>query len=145
MKIRDVMTPNPVCCVPTDTAQRAAQLLRDHNVGCVPVVEDQNSLRLIGMITDRDMCCGIIGDGLDPKTTTIEKYFTDKPVTCREGENINVAERAMQDRQVRRIPVVDGDGRCIGIVSQADLALKENPEKVSKTVAAISRPEAMAA
>jgi CBS-domain-containing membrane protein len=61
-------------------------------------------------------------------------------VTCRDGDNLNGCEKAMQEHQLRRLPVVDGEGNCIGIVSQADLALKDKPEKVSKTVAEISKP-----
>jgi CBS-domain-containing membrane protein len=67
------------------------------------------------------------------------------PVACRDGENLDSCERAMQTHQIRRIPVVDGDGRVIGIVSQADLALKDKAEKVSKTVAEISRVHTAAA
>jgi CBS-domain-containing membrane protein len=62
-------------------------------------------------------------------------------VTCREGENVEECERAMQEHRLRRIPIVDAQGACIGIVSQADLALKDKPERVSKTVAEISKPE----
>jgi CBS domain-containing protein len=141
MKIRDVMTSDPVCCIPGDTAQKVAQVLRDNNVGSVPVVADQESRKLVGMITDRDVCCGIVAGGLDPKSTPIEKYMSTDPATCRDGDNLNECERVMQERQIRRIPVVDGEGCCIGIVAQADLALKEKPEKVSKTVAEISKPE----
>ena len=140
MKIREVMTPNPVCCLPTDTAQRVAQVMRDQNVGSMPVVADTQSLKLIGMITDRDICCSLVAEGLDPKNTTIEEHISGELVTCRDGENLDNCERAMQEHQIRRIPVVDSDGRCIGIVSQADLALKDKPEKVSKTVAEISKP-----
>ena len=61
-------------------------------------------------------------------------------MTCRDGENLDNCERLMQQHQLRRIPVVDGEGRCIGIVAQADLALKDKPEKVSKTVGEISKP-----
>jgi len=139
MKVREAMTPNPVCCVPTDTIQRAARILRDEDVGALPVVADQQSLQLIGMITDRDICCSAVADGHDPKNTTIEQYISAEIVTCRDGENLDQCERAMQQHQIRRIPVVDGEGRCIGIVSQADLALKDKPEKVSKTVAEISK------
>jgi CBS domain-containing protein len=142
MKIRDVMTLNPVCCIPTDTAQRAAQVLRDNNVGSVPVVEDQQSRKLVGMITDRDICCAVVAAGFDPKNTAIQDYMSTDLVTFRDGDNLNECERAMQQNQIRRVPVVDGEGRCIGIVSQADLALKEKPEKVSKTVAEISKPAA---
>ena len=141
MKIREAMTSNPVCCLPSDTAQKVAQVLRDNNVGSVPVVSDQQSRKLIGMITDRDICCSIVAAGLDTKSVTIEEFVHANPVTCRDGENLDKCERAMQENQIRRIPVVDGNGAVIGIVSQADLALKDNPDNVSKTVSAISKPE----
>src|SRR6185369_9896024 len=118
MRVREVMTSDPVCCLSTDTAQKVAQLLREENVGALPVIADNQSLKLIGMITDRDICCSVVADGLDPKSTTIEKLISSDVVSCRDGENLDKCERAMQEHQIRRIPVVDGDGRCIGIVSQ---------------------------
>src|ERR1043165_4258982 len=142
MKVLDIMSPNPVCCLPTDSAQSVAALLRDHNVGSLPVVNNKESGVLIGMVTDRDLCCSVIAGGLDPRSTKIDKLFSHDVVTCRDGENVDKCERAMQDHQVRRIPIVDAEGRCIGIVSQADLALKEKqPEKVQKTIGEISKPE----
>jgi CBS domain-containing protein len=111
----------------------------EHRIGSVPVVIDQQSRELVGMITDRDLCCSIIAAGLDPKTTPIQKFISLDPVSCREGENLDKCERAMQEHQVRRIPIVDGETRVIGIVAQADLALKDKPEKVSKTIAEISK------
>jgi len=81
---------------------------------------------------------------VDPKITSIVRLVSTNPVTCREGENLDNCERAMQEHQLRRIPVVDGVGRCIGIVAQADLALKDKPEKISKTVIEISKPESIA-
>jgi CBS domain-containing protein len=142
MKVRDVMTPTPACCLATDTAQRVAEILRDQNVGSVPVVQDQESRRLTGIITDRDLCCSVIAQGLDPKNTPIERFITRSPVTCREDENLEECERAMQEHRIRRIPIVDAEGLCIGIISQADLALNEQPERFAKTVAEISKPEA---
>ena len=140
MKIRELMTPDPVCCTPEDSAHKVAKILRDQNIGSVPVVMDQSSRKLVGMITDRDLCCSIVAEGLDPASTKIDRLFSLNPVTCREGENINNCEQLMQEHQIRRIPIVDGEERCIGIVTQADLALKESAEKVSKTVAEISKP-----
>jgi len=140
MKIRELMTPDPVCCTPEDSAQKVAKILRDQDIGSVPVVMDQSSRKLLGMITDRDLCCSIVAEGLDPANTKIDRRFSLNPVTCREGENINNCEQLMQEHQIRRIPIVDGEERSIGIVTQADLALKENAEKVSKTVAEISKP-----
>jgi CBS domain-containing protein len=145
MKVREVMTPDPICCVPGDTAQSVAKIMCEHNVGSIPVVADQQSRKLTGIITDRDLCCSIIAKGLDAKTTSIQKHMRQNPVACRDGENLDGCEQAMQKHQIRRIPVVDGDGRCIGIVAQADLALKDKPEKVSKTVTEISRPQPIAA
>jgi CBS domain-containing protein len=139
MKIREAMSPNPVCCLPTDSAQRVARTMCDHNVGSIPVVLDQDSRKLVGVITDRDLCCSVIGNGLDPKSVTIEKFMTLNPVTCREGESIENCERLMQEHQIRRMPIVDAEDHVIGIVAQADLALKDNPERVSKTVAEISK------
>jgi CBS domain-containing protein len=138
MKIREVMSPNPVCCVPGDSAQQVARIMCDRNIGSVPVVVDQQSRKLLGMITDRDLCCSVIAAGLDPRTTEIEKFVSVELVTCRDGENVDKCQKAMQEHQVRRIPIVDGEDRVIGIVSQADLALKDKPENVSRTVAAIS-------
>jgi CBS domain-containing protein len=139
MKVREVMSENPACCVPHDSAQTVAKIMRDRNVGAVPVIADHQSRQLIGMITDRDFCCSIVADGLDPQKTTIEKFVTMNPISCRDGANIEKCERLMQDHQVRRIPVVDANGSVIGIVSQADLALHERPERVSRTVAEISK------
>lgn len=140
MKIREVMSANPVCCLPTDSAQRVARIMCDHNVGSIPVVIDQDSRKLVGMITDRDLCCSVVADGVDPKSVPVEKFMTLNPVTCREEENVENCERLMQERQIRRMPIVDAEDRVIGIIAQADLALKDNkPEQVSKTVAEISK------
>jgi CBS domain-containing protein len=141
MKVREVMSKDPVCCLPTDSAQSVARIMSNRNVGAVPVVADRERRRLVGMITDRDFCCTVVADGLDPKTTTIEKFVSTNPISCRDGENIESCERLMQHYQVRRIPVVDGNQCVIGIVSQADLALHDRPERVSRTLAAISRTD----
>jgi CBS domain-containing protein len=140
MKVKEVMSSNPICCVPSDSAEKVAKTLREHDIGSIPVVVDQQTRKLIGIITDRDLCCSVVAGGLDPKRTPIEKFVSTNPVSCRDGENLENCERAMQDHKVRRIPVVDGAGAVIGIVAQADLVLKESPEKASKTIAAISRP-----
>lgn len=140
MKVREVMSSNPVCCLPTDTAEKVAKTLREHNIGSIPVVADQQTRKLIGIITDRDLCCSVVAGGLDPKRTAIDKFVTTSPISCRDGENVEHCVRAMQEHQVRRIPVVDGNSGVIGIVSVADLALKESPERASKTITEISRP-----
>ena len=144
MRVREVMTSDPVCCLTTDSAQQVAGILRKLNIGSIPVVTDHESRKLIGIITDRDLCCSVVANGLDPQSTPIEKHLSMNPVACRDGENLDDCERLMQERQVRRIPIVDGDGRVIGIVSLADLALKDRPERVAKTVAEVSKPQSSA-
>jgi len=148
MKIKEVMSVNPTCCTPNDTAQNVAKLMCDLNVGSLPVVADHQSRSLIGMITDRDLCCRVLTHGLDGKSTPIQEFITYDPAICRDGENVEKCERLMQEHQVRRIPVVDKENHVIGIVAQADLALKDKPERVHKTVAEISkitRPSIVAA
>ena len=144
MKVRDAMTLDPVCCVTTDSAQKVAGILYKQGIGSIPVVSDLQSRKLVGMITDRDLCCSVVANGLSAQNTPIEKFTSRNPATCRESDTLDDCERLMQERQVRRIPIVDDDLRVIGIVSQADLALKEKPEKVAKTVAAVSKPQSSA-
>ena len=139
MKIREIMSRDPACCVLSDSTQTVAKILCDRNIGSMPVLADQQSRKLVGMITDRDLCCSVIAQGLDPKTTQIEKLISFPPMSCRDGENIETCERLMQEHQVRRVPIVDAEDRVIGIVSQADLALHDKAERVSKTVAEISK------
>src|SRR6266576_5064448 len=114
------MSRDPASCVLHDTAQTVAKILCDRNIGSMPVVVDQQSRKLVGMITDRDLCCSVVAKGLDPKSTTIEKCISADPVACRDGENVEKCERAMQEHQIRRVPIADSEDRVIGIVSQAD-------------------------
>jgi CBS domain-containing protein len=139
MKVKEVMSVKPACCTPNDTAQNVAKMMCDLNVGSIPVVADHQSRSLIGMITDRDLCCRVLAHGLDGKSTPIQEFITHNPAICRDGENVEKCERLMQEHQVRRIPVVDKENHVIGIVAQADLALKDKPERVHKTVAEISK------
>ena len=139
MKVKEVMSVNPACCTADDSAQNVAKMMCDLNVGSIPVVADHQSRSLIGMITDRDLCCRVLAHGLDGKSTPIQEFITYNPAICRDGENVENCERLMQEHQVRRIPVVDKENQVIGIVGQADLALKDKPERVHKTVAEISK------
>lgn len=138
MKVTDVMTPAPVCCLPGDTAEKAAKIMRDHNVGSVPVVLDHKSRQLIGIITDRDLCCTVVASGLEPKATPIKRFVTTNPLTCRESDSVDVCLNLMQVYQLRRIPVIDDEARCIGVVAQADLA-RHNITKTLETLVEVSR------
>jgi CBS domain-containing protein len=140
MKARDVMTKNVKFCRPLDSAQAAAKIMKAYDVGAIPVVTDMNLRRLEGIVTDRDLCCAVVAEELDPETITVQEVMTPKPVTCKPEDTLDKCERLMQRRRIRRIPVVDETGSCVGIVTQADVALHAPAAKVAKTLAQISRP-----
>src|SRR5260370_25148853 len=109
MKVQEVMTQHPLCCRATDTAQVVAQILRDEDIGSIPVIEDGASKRLIGIITDRDLCCSIVVEGFDSKTTSIEAYVTRDPLTCIAHPSLYSCQKLMRMRLSPRILVVDED------------------------------------
>jgi CBS domain-containing protein len=137
----EVMTRNPVSCLPSDTAYQAAVLMKGQNVGPIPVVESHETNRIVGIVTDRDLALGVIAEGQDPKNTRIEAVMTRHPVTCTPGDNLKKAFAAMEEHQVRRIPVVDDENRLVGIISQADVATRIGaPRKTAEVVEKVSRP-----
>jgi len=112
--------------------------LRD--LGALPVVADERSRQLIGIITDRDLCCRVLALGKSPKTVAIREVMTRKPFTVAPEATLAECEKLMQKNRIRRVPVVDQHGRCIGIIAQADLARRAKPLEVVKTLKAISQP-----
>jgi len=140
-KCSEVMTRDPACCLPGDTVDRAAQLMEAEDVGPVPVVEDQGTKKLVGIVTDRDLAIKIVAQGRDARSTKVEEVMTRDPVTCRPDDDLQQALDAMGQHQVRRIPVVDDNGSIVGIIAQADVATRtEEPEKTEDVVEKISQP-----
>jgi CBS domain-containing protein len=142
MQAREIMTQQPACCTPDETMQRAAQLMKEHDCGCLPVVEDTRTRRVIGTVTDRDLACRGLATGKGPNTAVREVMSKD-PTCCRPDDDVGEVERIMADQQVRRVPVVDERGCCVGMVAQADLALHEeavSSSEVGRIVERISEP-----
>ena len=140
-KCEDVMTKKPVCCVPADTVVKAARLMKESDVGPIPVVEDGQTKRLVGIVTDRDLALKVVAEGRDPNAVKVEEVMTREPVTCRAEDDLQKAVGLMAERQLRRIPVVDEAGRVVGIIAQADVATRtEAPEKTAGVVEEISKP-----
>ena len=136
----EVMTNNPVCCLPNDTVVKAAKLMKSGNVGSIPVIENENNMKLVGIVTDRDLALKIVAEGLDSKSTKAERVMTSKVVTCHTGDDLQKALDAMAEHQLRRIPVVDKDNKVVGIIAQADVATRVNqPEKTAEMVKEISQ------
>jgi CBS domain-containing protein len=137
------MTMDPTCCLASDPVSRAAEIMKSEDVGSVPVVDDATSKHLTGILTDRDIVLQVVAVGKDPKSVKIEEAMTRNPVTCKPEEDIQNAFDRMSQHQVRRIPVVDGRDRVVGIIAQADLATRlDRPEKFEKAVENISQPVA---
>ena len=142
MKARELMTADPTCCTPEDTVQQAAQLMRDHDCGCIPVVETQESKRLVGMLTDRDIAIRCTAEGKGPQTRVKDALSTNAK-SCGPDDDVDAVEGIMAREQVRRVPVVDQRGCCVGMIAQADLALNHraaSESEVGKVVERISEP-----
>jgi len=144
MKVREVMTKTPVCCMSVDSLQTAADLMKSHDVGAVPVVNNYTERKLLGIVTDRDICIKAVALGKINGMIKVMDVMTKSPITCRPDDSIEACESKMERNQVRRIPVIDAQGVCIGIVAQADIALRDIAEHTSHTVAAISQHHAPA-
>jgi len=143
MNCQDVMTPAPVCCVPDDLVVDVARLMRTQDIGSIPVVADHESQRLVGMLTDRDLAVRVIAEGRDPRETCVRDVMSMQPVTCQSTDVYQQALQAMGEHQVRRIPVVDAQGRLAGIIAQADVATRlAQPSTTGAVVEAISEPAA---
>ena len=139
-KCSEVMTKNPVVCMPNDLVAKVAQVMKKEDVGPVPIVENGQTRKLVGMVTDRDLAMKIVAEGRNLETTKAEEVMSRKIVTCRADDDLQKALDAMSKNQLRRIPVVDGEDRIIGIIAQADVATRLNlPEKTAAMVNQISR------
>jgi CBS domain-containing protein len=138
-KCRDVMTKDPVCCQPGDSITEIARIMKQEDVGSVPIVESAESRKLVGIITDRDIVVKIVADGRAPDSATVKEAMTSNPVSCREDEDVDQALKLMKERQVRRMPISDTAGRLAGIIAQADVATRVNKDsKTGELVEAIS-------
>jgi len=134
--IREVMTSSP-CTIDADKdIAYAAKMLRDEDVGVAPIVEGD---QLVGVLTDRDIAIKVVAEGRDPQTTKVRDIASKDIVTIDPQQNLDEALRLMAQHQVRRLPVVEEDGKVVGIVAQADIALAGDDKKTGEVVEQISR------
>lgn len=120
-KARDIMTANPQCVTPDDTVTRAAEIMRDSDVGVVPVVEDQGTMRLAGVLTDRDIAVRVVAEGRNSNEIRTREIMSSGLSVVDPNDDVNRVMELMKRDQVRRIPVVEGE-RLVGIIAQADIA-----------------------
>lgn len=140
---KDLMTQNPACITPQTTVQEAASLMETEDVGSLPVVESRDTLRLIGIVTDRDLALRVLGRGL-PGSTTVRDAMSSGNLACaRRDDSLDDVEDLMGRHQVRRIPVVDDNNCLLGVIAQADLARERRAvgdKDFAKVVEKISEP-----
>jgi CBS domain-containing protein len=134
--VRDAMTENPRSIVASASVVEAARLMREGHIGSLPITDDE---KLVGMITDRDITTRVAAEAANPSTTSVGDVCSRDPVSVEPDNDLEEALQLMARHQVRRLPVVE-NGRLVGIVAQADIALRENEKKTGELVEAISEP-----
>ena len=134
--IRDAMTSNPRGVEASTPVIEAARLMKSEDVGSVPVVEGN---RLVGMVTDRDIVIRVVAEAKDPQSSTAGEVASRDLVTIDPQQDLDEALRLMAQHQVRRLPVVEEDGRLVGILAQADVAKVGRDAKTGQMVEEISK------
>lgn len=146
MQIRQIMSKPVLTCRPSDALDTAARLMWEHDCGAVPVTGDDG--KVVGVITDRDICMATYTKGRAPHDIAVGDAMAKRVFSCRADDAVEVAETIMRERQVRRVPVVDRNNRPVGLISLNDLARyavsapKKNgtEREIVETLAAVCRP-----
>jgi CBS domain-containing protein len=149
MKIAQVMTTEVKTCSERDSLSKAARIMWDQDCGCVPVVDAE--AKIVGIITDRDIAMAAYTQGLPLHSIRADAAMQRRLVSCSADDDLQTAEELMRQNQIRRVPVLDPDGKVVGIVSLNDLALavrrprteETTPitgHEISETLSAICRP-----
>ena len=139
MKAQDIMTKNPSCVTPDTRVQDAARLMKNEDVGIIPVVESQGSKKLVGVITDRDIAIRVVADGSASSNSSVRDIMTSNITTSAPGDSVKDVMELMGREQVRRIPIVD-KGELVGIIAQADIVREADDKRAERTVEKISEP-----
>jgi CBS domain-containing protein len=143
MQAREIMTESPACCTPSDNIRLVAKKMLEHNCGMLPVVDNQQHLQLVGVITDRDIVCRVLAqDGADCGVATVQNAMsTGKLWLVKPNASIDEVIEKMEEGQIRRIPVVDDDRKVIGVISTADIALEvDDLDDIAEVFEEISEP-----
>ncbi|HSR58206.1 MAG TPA: CBS domain-containing protein [Candidatus Binataceae bacterium] len=142
MKVKDIMTADPNCCLITDTAHTAAQIMKKDDVGAIPVVESGEKRKLAGIVTDRDLCLSVVAAGKAPDSVTVRECMSGEPVACYPEDDIHRVSDLMKQHQVRRIPVIDRQNCICGIVAISDIARAREFDRseTGEVIEQISRP-----
>jgi len=148
MLVNNLMTANPKTCQPNDNLDAAARIMWEADCGAVPIVD--NDGRVIGLVTDRDICMAAYTQGQPLRSIPLTVAMAKNVLTCRADDDVGAAESIMREARVRRLPVVDHDDRLVGMLSLNDLAREAvhegvrrdapQPDDLARTLAAICEP-----
>jgi CBS domain-containing protein len=144
MQVKEVMTTDPACCTSEAGLQEVAKMMVDHDCGEIPVVENKNNKLPIGVITDRDIVCRTVARGLNPLDLTVADCMSKPCVTVTPEMSVEECSKILEENKIRRVPVVDADGTCCGIVALADIALHARRSVAAEVVKEVSEPSAAA-
>ena len=139
MQVKDIMTREPACCTPDTNLQEVARLMVECDCGEIPVVENRQSMKPVGVVTDRDICCRTVAEGKNPLELTAGDCMSSPCVTVTSEMGVEDCCRVMEENQIRRVPVVDERGACCGIVAQADIAQRASERETAEVVKEVSR------
>ena len=139
MKISEIMTRAPACAVPESPLEEIARLMVQKDCGAIPIVEDRESRRLVGVVTDRDITCRSLANSRDPMHLTANDVMTTILFTVAPDATLEECCELMEKNQVRRMMVVDDSGACVGIVAQADIARVAPENETAELVKDVSK------
>lgn len=139
MQVREIMFDKLVCCTPETSLRDVARLMVDHDCGEIPVVGPGDSRKPLGVVTDRDIAVRAVAQGRNPLELTAKDCMSSPVVTVSADADVEDCCRTMEERQVRRVPVVNDRGECCGIVSQADIARTSSERLAGRVLKEVSR------
>lgn len=134
---KDVMTPDPQCCSPETPLNEVANLMVECDCGEIPVADAAK--RLVGVVTDRDIVCRVVAKGKNPSAVTAGETMSQPVVAVTPDTTLDEVVAVMEENQIRRVPVVDQQGCCCGIIAQADVAMVARDSEVGELVREVSR------
>ena len=140
MRVRELMTADPVCCTADTPIENVARLMADRDCGAIPIVGDLETRMPLGIITDRDIVIRGIAAGRDSKTLTARDCMTSPVVTVVADASVRDCVELLELTQIRRLLVVDDAGKCCGIVAQADIARNASKRETGELLREVSKP-----
>jgi CBS domain-containing protein len=140
MNVKDLMTPDPACCTIDTSLPEVARLMVTKDCGEIPVIENQMTKIPIGVVTDRDIVCRVVAKDQNPLEMTASACMSKPVVTVTPDMSLEECCRLMEEKLVRRLPVVDDSGVCVGIISVADIALHTGKNVAGHIVREVSEP-----